>query len=76
MFHMKHQILGINRNILECKCQTISDDNEDDECINRNILECKYSGSGLLRVARAGINRNILECKWDRVYRHNSCCKY
>ena len=31
----------INRNILECKGQTQSNDSEDGECINRNILECK-----------------------------------
>ena len=34
-------VVSINRNILECKGQTQSNDNEDGECINRNILECK-----------------------------------
>ena len=34
--------LGLNRNILECKCDLALDGDPERMGLNRNILECKY----------------------------------
>ena len=36
-------VLGINRNILECKCKRYVNNKSATKCINRNILECKFT---------------------------------
>ena len=34
--------IGINRNIVECKCDTLPEMKNNDQRINRNIVECKF----------------------------------
>ncbi len=35
------KVIGINRNIMECKERTVTGNNRAVLCINRNIMECK-----------------------------------
>ncbi|EEX23196.1 hypothetical protein BLAHAN_04044 [Blautia hansenii DSM 20583] len=56
--------LSINRNILECKYESIKLIHNRFFSINRNILECKYESIKLIHNRFFSINRNILECKF------------
>ena len=52
-----------NRNILECKSETLEDVDKKADGNNRNILECKCSFTAAVIQRLGGNNRNILECK-------------
>ena len=53
-----------NRNILECKSETLEDVDKKADGNNRNILECKYYIGLFALRGCARNNRNILECKF------------
>ena len=55
---------GINRNIVECKVNSILHHLKRNHGINRNIVECKDAYSGVNWCGcLPRINRNIVECK-------------
>ena len=58
-------LIGININILECKCCNYRWGMVPRLCININILECKSSNEDATLVKVTGININILECKYQ-----------
>ena len=53
--------MGINRNIVECKCTSTATDAGFPGCINRNIVECKY-GSFYDSVRDEGV---LIETLWN-----------
>ena len=57
------KVIGINRNIMECKERTVTGNNRAVLCINRNIMECKELFKWSLQFPDLRINRNIMECK-------------
>ena len=56
-------IIGINRNIVECKVGYDVAESTRAAGINRNIVECKGVKTGSTFEAAMCINRNIVECK-------------
>ena len=58
--------LGINRNIVECKCMFHHIVILRSDSINRNIVECKFINCVRKRDRFYCINRNIVECKCNR----------
>ena len=56
-------MMGINRNIVECKDFSGISTPPDGKCINRNIVECKVIFTIKRMIWNSGINRNIVECK-------------
>ena len=56
-------LIGINRNIVECKGAPTTTAWTLAHCINRNIVECKEGTEAGGNLRRHSINRNIVECK-------------
>ena len=61
-------MLGINRNIMECKFIITQISEEEKESINRNIMECKYYVPAENKQVKKRINRNIMECKFNTIH--------
>ena len=54
---------GINRYIMECKFEVLTQKAQNNEGINRYIMECKYEWLYINAPVQNGINRYIMECK-------------